>query len=268
MRLTHTVEIAAPADRVWALTEDLERWPSITPTMKRIERHDHGPLAVGSTATVTQPRLRPAEWEVTDLDPPYRLVWETSTTGVRIVAGHQVTPTELGCRNTLSVEVTGRGAPLHGPVLGPPLRTALATENDGFRRAAEGLERPRFIDDRRVAVDGSVEQAWRAAREYAEGLVAPSGGWFPRLLGAEPSSGFRIAEEVAPRRVSLQGRHRFARYALDFRMASTDGTVEVSAISYSDFPGVTGLAYRTAVVGSHGHGVAVRRMLSTIRSQV
>lgn len=65
MRLVDTIDIAAPAERVWPLTENVEAWPSFSPTMTRIERLDDAPIALGSRARVEQPAQRPAVWTVT-----------------------------------------------------------------------------------------------------------------------------------------------------------------------------------------------------------
>jgi hypothetical protein len=43
---------------------------------------------------------------------------------------------------------------------------------------------------------------------------------------------------------------------------------EVGLVTYADFPGPHGRAYRAAVVGSRGHVLAVRRMLAAIREAV
>ena len=47
-------------------------------------------------------------------------------------------PTDTGCRNTLRLDLSGRGAGLMGALLGRRLRNILRTEAEGFRRAAEG----------------------------------------------------------------------------------------------------------------------------------
>ena len=45
VRLKDEITIAAPAETVWALTLDIERWPEATSTMTEIvTRLDHGPL--------------------------------------------------------------------------------------------------------------------------------------------------------------------------------------------------------------------------------
>lgn len=79
-------EIAAPADIVWRLTEDVEGWPELTPTMTEVRRSDDGPLRAGSQALVRQPGLRPAQWRVTAVEPGRSFVWQSTTAGVTSVA--------------------------------------------------------------------------------------------------------------------------------------------------------------------------------------
>ena len=161
----------APLDRVWSLTEDLESWPALTPTMTSVERLDDGPLGPGSRARVVQPRQRPAIWRVRSVEPPRAFVWETTTSGVRLVAGHHLTEVEGGTRNLLVLDALGAGGAVVGRVAAPLLRRALATENDGFRRAAEGLDRPTYVDEHSVALAAPVPRAWDAARSYVDDLL-------------------------------------------------------------------------------------------------
>ncbi len=137
MRWTDVTRIAAPADVVWRLTTDVAGLPSITPTMRTVERLDDGPLRVGSSARVRQPGQLPAVWTVTELDPGRRFVWQTRRPGLTMVGSHLVEPDGDGCRNTLVLDAKGPAARPVGWLLGPLLRKALRTENAGFKRAAE-----------------------------------------------------------------------------------------------------------------------------------
>src|SRR3712207_2864581 len=69
MKQSITVEIAAPAQRVWEVLTDVERWPEWTETVFSAKRLDEGPLRPGSRATINQPNIPETEYVVTQLDP-------------------------------------------------------------------------------------------------------------------------------------------------------------------------------------------------------
>lgn len=134
--ITHTLDIAAPVEKVWALTVDIESWPDISPTMTSVERLDDGPLKVGSRARVKQPAQRPTTWTMTRLEAPTLFEWTAKVMGVTTTASHVLEAIDGGCRNTLSVELSGRGARLLAAVAGRQIHRAIAQENEGFRAAA------------------------------------------------------------------------------------------------------------------------------------
>ena len=269
MRLTHETHVLAPRTRVWSLTEDLEAWPALTATMTSVERLDTGSLDEGSRARVVQPRQRPTTWRVRTVEPPGRFVWETTTAGVRLVAGHHLTEVEGGTRNLLVLDVLGSRAPVVGRLVAPAVRRALATENDGFRRGAEGLTRPTYVDEQALDLDVPLPRAWDGCRRFADDLVESGrGSRLARRLATVPAEGFAVAEAQPPHLLSLAGRHRFAEYVLDLRVSPSAGGSRVTAVTYADFPGLRGRAYRAAIVGSRGHGLAVRRLLAAVRERV
>jgi len=143
MDITSELLIQAPVERVWDLTIDIEGWPELTPTMTDVERLDEGPLRVGSTARVVQPRQRPTVWTVTELVPYERFVWEAKVVGATMRAVHELSPRDGGCRNCLSVELDGFGSGLLSRLVGSRIRQAIATENEGFLAAAEASVRSR-----------------------------------------------------------------------------------------------------------------------------
>jgi carbon monoxide dehydrogenase subunit G len=53
MRFESSIDIDAPAERVWALVDKLEEWPQWMPSIKKIERVSQGPLTAGSQLSVT-----------------------------------------------------------------------------------------------------------------------------------------------------------------------------------------------------------------------
>jgi uncharacterized membrane protein len=141
MRWTNTVTIEAPAEVVWRLTVDVTNLPTLTPTMTRVVRLDLGPMRVGSRTRIKQPRQPEAVWTVTRLEEGREFVWETTRMGLTMTGSHVMEPLGDRCRNTLAIDVQGRGAALFGRLFGRVIRQALATENGGFRRKAEELIR-------------------------------------------------------------------------------------------------------------------------------
>lgn len=134
--ITNTLDMEAPIDTVWALTMDIESWPEISPTMTSVRRLDDGPIRVGSQALVKQPAQRPTTWTVTGLEAPTLFEWTARVLGVTVTASHVLEATSSGCRNTLSVEMSGRGSRLLAAIAGRQIRQAITLENEGFRAAA------------------------------------------------------------------------------------------------------------------------------------
>jgi hypothetical protein len=107
-----------------------------------------------------------------------------------------------------------------------------------------------FIDEHGITVERSPEEVWEQLQRTA------------------PSTGFRVTESTPPRKLVLEGRHPFSRYALVFLIESRDdgGSREGSgsravAQTWAAFPGAKGSVYRALVIGSGMHSVLVRRML-------
>jgi len=53
MRFESSIDINAPAGKVWALIDKLEEWPQWMPSIKKIERLSKESLAAGSQLSVT-----------------------------------------------------------------------------------------------------------------------------------------------------------------------------------------------------------------------
>lgn len=80
--------------------------------------------------------------------------------------------------------------------------------------------------------------------------------------------GFHVANMTPQTELVLEGRHRFSAYALIFRLDRIGpGRSRLSAVTRAAFPGRAGAAYRLLVIGTGGHVVAVRRMLSAITAR-
>lgn len=78
--------------------------------------------------------------------------------------------------------------------------------------------------------------------------------------------GFHVVTALPPTKLVLAGRHRFSSYALTFRIDElAAGRSRLRAESRAAFPGLTGTVYRMLVIGTGGHVVGMRRLLSGIK---
>ena len=132
------VDIEAPAERVWQLMSDVERWSEWTASVRRIRRLDKGPLVVGSRALVQQPKLLPAIWRVTALNPNRSFVWTTGVPGLfSAEGGHSIEVLGPVSRVTLSLKFNGVLGHLMASILRETNRRYLTLEAEGLKRRSE-----------------------------------------------------------------------------------------------------------------------------------
>jgi hypothetical protein len=137
-----------------------------------------------------------------------------------------------------------------------------ATEDDQAVTTSQDLP---FVDDYSRSVAAPVERTWAALQEYVDNLVSTAPHpllW--RVLGTVPQTGFEIVDNAAPHQVVLGGRHRFSTYRLVFRNEPEGEGSRLHAVTYAEFPGLRGRAYRTMLMVSTGHRRAAERMLRTV----
>jgi len=132
-----TTRIDAPADRVWQVMVDAERWHEWTPSVTRIKLLDHRPLAVGSVAVIRQPRFPPARWKVTAIESGRSFTWVSIGPGVRVVAHHSVEPAGPSSEATLSFEYRGVFGGLLGRLTASITERYLALEAHGLKARSE-----------------------------------------------------------------------------------------------------------------------------------
>lgn len=137
MTVEDTIHIEAPPDVVWRVTEDVERWPEWTPTVRSTKRVGQDPFGHGSIARILQPGQPEAEWVVTEFEPGRRFAWTTRRRGLTMVGTHEILPEAGGTRNVLRVEASGPVAVLLWPVLRLAMRRALSAENGGLKAYCE-----------------------------------------------------------------------------------------------------------------------------------
>jgi uncharacterized membrane protein len=133
-----SVEIEAAPEAVWKELLAVENWPQWTPTMRRVEPLDGGPLQIGNRVRIQQPRLPPVVWTVTELDPGTCFSWAAKGPGVTTVATHEVQPAGDRCRVRLAITTTGALAPVSDLLLGSLTRRYVQREAEGLKRRSEG----------------------------------------------------------------------------------------------------------------------------------
>jgi hypothetical protein len=146
MLFSITTEIDAPPEVVFAVLSEVERWPEWTPTVTRVERlGDAGaPLALGSRLRIVQPKVPPAEWTVTALEPGRGFRFVSRSPGATVEANHWAEPAGAGhSRVTLSVTFAGLLGRAIGWMMRGLNRRYIAQEAAGLKRRSEERARGR-----------------------------------------------------------------------------------------------------------------------------
>lgn len=106
-RFSISIDIAAPKERVAAVMIDVEKWYEWTASINRVKLLDTGPMRVGSRALVRQPKLPPAIWKVSALEPGHGFTWFSAGPGMRATGYHYAESAPAGARATLTLEYDG-----------------------------------------------------------------------------------------------------------------------------------------------------------------
>ena len=161
MSYQKSVTINAPAERVWSVLTDVERWPESTASMTSVQRLDQGPFQSGSQARIKQPRVPTLVWTVSEMEPLRHFTWYTRSPGVTTWAGHVLTPAaDGGTTVTLSIGRTGPLAPLTDLFFGKLTREYVDMEAAGLKRVVEAAQ----PTTTRVASPASESQSATAPR--------------------------------------------------------------------------------------------------------
>jgi uncharacterized membrane protein len=132
-----SIDIAAPAGRVWSIMSDVERWHEWTASITGIRRLDDGPLRIGSRALVRQPKLPQNRFEVTALEEGRGFSWESKSPGLRGIGHHWIEPTPAGCRVNLGVDFRGALAWPVSRLYGRLTQHYIEMEAEGLKRRSE-----------------------------------------------------------------------------------------------------------------------------------
>jgi hypothetical protein len=121
-----------------------------------------------------------------------------------------------------------------------------------------------FVDQYTRVVAAPPDRTWAALERYVDRLTSSSHSVLFRVLGTVPRSGFEVVETEPGHELVLGGRHRFSTYRLVFRVEPVGDASRLHALTYAEFPGVRGRAYRTMLMVSTGHRRATENMLRTV----
>ena len=143
-----TVDVPAPPPRVWDVLCDIEHWPEWTASISSARSLDPGPFTVGSRIRITQPKLPPALWKITEWDESAtRFTWVSTGPGIHVTARHTITPTPSGSQVRLAIEYAGLFGPLLGWLIRDINQRYVNMEAAGLAKAVtarlDPLERPR-----------------------------------------------------------------------------------------------------------------------------
>jgi carbon monoxide dehydrogenase subunit G len=110
MRFESSIDIDAPAERVWALVDKLEEWPQWMPSIKKIERVSQGPLAVGAQLSVTAKVSRLTVrllMTVTEFVAERNVVLEGKALGTKLARFYALEPVNGKTKLTIGGDVSG-----------------------------------------------------------------------------------------------------------------------------------------------------------------
>ncbi len=134
-----SVAISAPREAVWRVLSNVVAWPDWLPTVSSVQSLQARSLEVGGRYIVTQPKLRPTTWVVTELAPPQRFTWQARSPGLLMVADHSV---EASSPSSSQVNLRFSFVGLLGLPVGWLFRSIteryLAQEASSLRRKVEG----------------------------------------------------------------------------------------------------------------------------------
>jgi hypothetical protein len=130
--------IDAPPQIVWPVLANVTLWPQWTPTVSAVDPLDGPDLQVGRRYRLTQPKLRPATWTVTDVLVNGGFTWESRSPGMTMVAKHVIEPSGIKQTHvTLTFEFRGVLGALLGRLSKALVESYLTTEASSLRTHIE-----------------------------------------------------------------------------------------------------------------------------------
>jgi len=137
-----SVEIDAPAQLVWEVFSDVQRWPEWTASVTSLVGKDGANLAVGKRFSIKQPGMSKLVWKVTEIDHGSSWTWVQRSPGVLVTARHWVTA-QPGGRTHVRQQLEQRGVlgALVGRMMIKKTKRFLELEAQGLKARSEELSR-------------------------------------------------------------------------------------------------------------------------------
>jgi uncharacterized membrane protein len=137
-----SIEIDAPAQLVWEVFSDVQRWPEWTASVTSLVGRDGANIAAGKRFAIKQPGMSKLVWKVTEIDPGLSWTWVQRSPGVRVSARHDVIAQSDG-RTLVRQQLDQRGVlgALVGRLMVKKTKRFLELEAQGLKARSEELSR-------------------------------------------------------------------------------------------------------------------------------
>jgi uncharacterized membrane protein len=135
-------EVGAPAEVVWQVFSDVERWPEWTESVSKLTALDGPELRPGARFEIRQPKFPKLVWRVTEVEPGVSWTWVTRSPGATTTATHIVRA--AGPDRTVVEQVLDQGGALGGLVarlMAGTTRRYLEMEAAGLKARSEERRR-------------------------------------------------------------------------------------------------------------------------------
>jgi len=132
---THELLINAPAQRVWSLVAEIDRWPSWNPAVKSAKLH--GAFNVGTIFTWKSGGISIVSM-LQEIDPTSKLVWTGKAMGTRVIHVWDFQKTPAGVLIRTSESFEGWMVSLMRKTMQKTLDESLVAWLNALKRRAEG----------------------------------------------------------------------------------------------------------------------------------
>lgn len=139
MRTVERFHTEASPEIIWQILEDVENWPQWTPTVLKVKPLGNVGLKLGAKYEVTQPKLRPAVYEVTEFIPARAFTWAQKMPGAALIGDHRIIPHGSSTEVELSFRSEGWLGNLIGKFFSKMISEYVATEAKSLKRHCEAI---------------------------------------------------------------------------------------------------------------------------------